>query len=910
MLPCPVVSAHLTHRITSPPQAKRRPGHAGTITVTQLGIKWVKSGQFNGALYGINRVLFSSSHENGPFFSFIVRVGCSTFPLNTGHHTPPTTQPRIIVPAHATHSLTLVCARAQVLCSKCGLTALAGSSLLIPQDKNVSRFICHCFECTSELEADKINSAIGRSFTVLTQTQALASKETMKEAYQQFEDTKLSVGNLLSTHLDQGQGVDADEAMAALDAGFTLGGWSTPAVGGTEKAELGPMSPAIAPGRSRAGSNRSTGSWGSMGSNPIPPSRGGGVGAQPVAPRRASAKPSPRLQQRNVPANASPASQHRLSTTNPFAAEASNRLSSTNPFAPAALVPQAPGSPSLRPKTSLKDSEAAKAEQAAFDEVNKLIAAVRQSASAPTPAVPPAVALAPAPAVAPASNMDGGPSLAMLEEMRQAAIDEVNKRIADQIAAAKAKAAPDPALAAASAPAAAPATAPASAPLSPSTLSPAKLKLQQKKQRLAELKAKRLNSANSVASQSPVTPDVVEAPEAVSDAAACHPDVSAAEAKVLSMLGLPAALSPSAVAAFPDPAPCAASDPAAVDATEAKVLSMLGLPAALSPSVVSPDPTAPATVQAAPTDTGWEAAANPFSALALPAPTPPAEAQALVTASDPALEPAAIATLARPPTYNPYEAELSDDAADAIGTFGISTTEQSSEWNAEEAALEEAMREIRARLEAEDDDAVPLDAAAAEEDKPSAIESFPGREGFSSRSPSKSPSRKTSVTSVAEPLESGGPAEAPLVTPTSAPVAGFADLALAMGASSGQVVQSGERVVMPMSFDADLDFTRPSLGLRDMRPGGRGFTVVAKVIQQVFRLQGTGPHEVGIAEWLIADSTASAILKTVQPATATLQPGCSYEMIGCAVTVVQEKMRLTIGRLYCIYCCTPARGSG
>ena len=61
-------------------QAKRRPGHAGTITVTQLGIKWVKSGQFNGALYGINRVLYSSSHENGPFFSFIVRVGCSDTP--------------------------------------------------------------------------------------------------------------------------------------------------------------------------------------------------------------------------------------------------------------------------------------------------------------------------------------------------------------------------------------------------------------------------------------------------------------------------------------------------------------------------------------------------------------------------------------------------------------------------------------------------------------------------------------------------------------------------------------------------------------------------------------------------------------------------------------------------------------
>ena len=807
------------------------------------------------------------------------------------------------------------------MCSNCGLIAqhyLVFAPLLgHPQDKNVSRFICHCFECTSEGEADKINSAIGRSFTVLTQTQALASKETMKEAYQQFENTKLSVGNLLSTHLDQGQGVDADEAMAALDAGFTLGGWSTPAVGGSEKAELGPMSPAIAPGRSRAGSNRSTGSGRSMGSNPIPPSR---IGPQPVAPRRAGAKPSPRLQQRDAPTNASPNLQHRLSTTNPFAAaaaSATNRLSSTNPFAVAAPVPQAPGSPSMRPKTSLKDCEAAKAEQAAFDEVNKLIAAARQSASAPTPSVPAAAALPPAPAVTPASNKDGGLSLAMQEEMRRAAIDEVNKRIADQIAAAKAKAAPDPTLAPASAPAApapgqnsvpaAPALAPAAAPAEdlheapslPSTLSPAKLKLQQKKQRLAELKAKRLNSASSVVSPSPVTPDVVEAPAAVPDPAACGPDVDAAEAKVLSMLGLSMARSPSAVPAVPDSAPLdAISDPATVDASEAKVLSMLGLPAALSPSVVSSDPTPPVTFQTAPTDKAGETAANPFSALALPALAPPAEEQALVTTSDPAQEPALIAVPDRAVAYNPYEAELSDDAADEIGALGISDTENSSEWNAEEAALEEAMREIRARLEAEDDDAVPLDAAAAEEDKPSTMESFPGREGFSSRSPSR---QSSSATGVAEPLESGGSAEPPLVSPTSAPVAGFADLALAMGATSGQVVQSGERVVMPMSFDADLDFTRPSLGLKDMRPGGRGFTVVAKVIQQVFRLTGTGPHEVGIAEWLIADSTASAILKTVQPATATLKPGCSYEMIGCAVTVVQEKMRLTIGRLYCAF---------
>lgn len=36
-------------------QVRRKPGHAGTITITQLGIKWVKSGQYNGALYGINR---------------------------------------------------------------------------------------------------------------------------------------------------------------------------------------------------------------------------------------------------------------------------------------------------------------------------------------------------------------------------------------------------------------------------------------------------------------------------------------------------------------------------------------------------------------------------------------------------------------------------------------------------------------------------------------------------------------------------------------------------------------------------------------------------------------------------------------------------------------------------------------
>eukprot|EP00038_Savillea_parva_P003751 m.129766 g.129766 ORF g.129766 m.129766 type:complete len:848 (+) comp11271_c1_seq1:70-2613(+) len=153
---------------------KQRPCHAGTITITQQGIKWVKSGMFNGALYGINRVLFSGAHGRGPYFSFIVK------------------------------------------------------------DKTMDRHICHCFACEDHAQANGINSAIGKVFSLIAEEKSKAGgMRQLQERSRKFEESRLlqsQGGNLLSTPLDRGDGVDADEAMAVLDAGFDATGWSTPAV--------------------------------------------------------------------------------------------------------------------------------------------------------------------------------------------------------------------------------------------------------------------------------------------------------------------------------------------------------------------------------------------------------------------------------------------------------------------------------------------------------------------------------------------------------------------------------------------------------------------------------------------------------------------------------------------------------
>eukprot|EP00041_Stephanoeca_diplocostata_P008785 m.131051 g.131051 ORF g.131051 m.131051 type:complete len:288 (-) comp17475_c0_seq27:3922-4785(-) len=183
---------------------KKRPAHPGTITITEQGIKWVKSGMYNGALYGINRVLFSLDHsgEGEPYFSFVVK------------------------------------------------------------DKTAARFIVHCFFCRTKEEATRINSSIGHAFKLVAATQQNEGAAALHSVSKAFEDSQLVKGNLLSTPLDQGLGVDANEAMAAVDAGFDATGWSTPSV----SASLGSLRPRTYTGSQSVQSHHSTGSAASQGS--------------------------------------------------------------------------------------------------------------------------------------------------------------------------------------------------------------------------------------------------------------------------------------------------------------------------------------------------------------------------------------------------------------------------------------------------------------------------------------------------------------------------------------------------------------------------------------------------------------------------------------------------------------------
>eukprot|EP00039_Didymoeca_costata_P011089 m.152835 g.152835 ORF g.152835 m.152835 type:complete len:964 (+) comp15057_c0_seq10:239-3130(+) len=139
-------------------------GMPGTLTVTTEGITWVKVGKSSGAVYGIHRVLFSSAVDIGPYFGFIVK------------------------------------------------------------DQKGNRFVCNCFKCNDMKQADDVNQSIGKAFRLAFEQ----SSHTGPSVGQSFEHRVNSNTVTTLSKLDKGKGIDANEAMAMVEAGFSSMGWSHP----------------------------------------------------------------------------------------------------------------------------------------------------------------------------------------------------------------------------------------------------------------------------------------------------------------------------------------------------------------------------------------------------------------------------------------------------------------------------------------------------------------------------------------------------------------------------------------------------------------------------------------------------------------------------------------------------------
>lgn len=863
--------------------AKQRPGHDGTITITQLGVKWVKSGQFNGALYGINRVLYSSGHENSPCFSFIVK------------------------------------------------------------DKNVSRYICHCFQCESEIEADRINRAIGRSFEVLKQTRERAPTDLLHETYQRFEDTKLISGDLLSTHLDQGQGVDADEAMAALDAGFNLSGWRTP-VGGSERPELSPMSPELAvESRSRASSTPRQRVQPKAAKTQRAASTGGhaqGITApEPPTRKRFHAKPAKSANKRKENQNEDPetlkqtvardqntitSSGQGFTSTNPFAV--GTDIAITNPFLNPDLSTQTP--------SAIPNVEVAKFEQAAFDEVNKLITQRRAEATSATPQgasnpfmtnmnndipssddlVTPDVSATTVVQVL-SGNVDDTPSSISETEksaMMQSAIDEVNKRIAEQLAAASAAEKPviEAQIVSSQMQEIQSPVGVSSKPINPEEisveskstdsvaetekLSPTKMRLKSKRAKIAALRAARegksstdlsteTNSSSSIPAQSQTTssePNINTADTAVQNDLSTYTDSDNADNNGFTTatetpIDLWSKAAPHIQTLSDGHNENLASQDITIKQNKKVVNGTESMGNAHNGNTtihradIQMSPSEDSVVQS--TTISPEVSSDVIS-----------DGSYITKSSQSEIDTQTPAFDVQQSSINAYEENLGVDQL--LDVFAIQPIipnpgldpETSALWSAEEQALEEAMREIRSRLDQED--AEETDAATIEE---------------ASRRTSWNP--RESTTSITSPQQQPSIVNEEVTTPVllpHAPTTGIADMALSL---KNHYIGSTESVHMPMSFDASLEAHRPQIQLKDIRPGCRGFHVNVKVIQQVFQLRGIGPQEIAIAEWLVADSTASAILKTVMPATATIVPGNCYELCSAYISISQDRMRLNIG---------------
>lgn len=187
----------------------------------------------------------------------------------------------------------------------------------------------------------------------------------------------------------------------------------------------------------------------------------------------------------------------------------------------------------------------------------------------------------------------------------------------------------------------------------------------------------------------------------------------------------------------------------------------------------------------------------------------------------------------------------------AIALPGAENAEQL--WQSESAALEEAMRLIRERLEQD----VPEVGGAQEELLPVQLSDLV------SPTPIASNPFAALAATMPVPANSGT-----VVKELTESIGGLTDLILDYQriTVNGLVDLRSEQTVEPeikMCLDSDMQAPRASLTVSGLRPGASGFNIRVQVIQHICYLDTNDAGK--IVEWLVGDETGVCCLKTTEP---------------------------------------------